>query len=295
MQKALEAALDEEDRRWWADVRERRDAAEKDVSAETPLQPRDVSAETRSGNRDTQILVEALQEREPAGARRADALLSMAETLLEHGPASGSGGDRYQIVVHTEAAGLEDPASAARSAIEHGPALPGHTLRRLACDASVVRMLVDGEGEPLSVGRKTRTIPPAIRRALKTRDGGCRYPGCTALRFLDAHHVKHWADGGETRLSNLVQLCRFHHHLLHEGGFGMKVLDDGALVFTRPDGRRVGPAARGHPRDPPGAEALMRSNRACGLTIDATTGECLWLGERMDLSSAVEGVLYGSG
>lgn len=96
MRKALEAAL-EEDERWWAKVRERREAVEKDVSAETPLQPGEHgSMPTWSENPSTNVLVQALQEREPVGARRADALLSMAETLLEHGPASASGGDRCQ-------------------------------------------------------------------------------------------------------------------------------------------------------------------------------------------------------
>ena len=66
-------------------------------------------------------------------------------------------------------------------------------------------------------GRKTRTIPPAIRRALNSRDGGCRFPGCTHQRYVDAHHIEHWADGGETKLSNLVTLCRLHHRLVHEG------------------------------------------------------------------------------
>jgi hypothetical protein len=91
--------------------------------------------------------------------------------------------------------------------------------------------------------RKTRSIPPSLARALKARDGGCRFPGCTHTRFTEGHHVKHWANGGETKLGNLVTLCGFHHHLVHEGGFGVHVLDDGAereaFVFARPDGTRI--------------------------------------------------------
>jgi uncharacterized protein DUF222/HNH endonuclease len=116
---------------------------------------------------------------------------------------------------------------------EHGPSLPAETVRRLGCDASVVAIVEDENGEALNVGRKTRTIPPAIRRALFSRDkDGCRFPGCTNRHYVDGHHIKHWANGGETRLSNLVVLCRFHHRLVHEGGVDVQVLDDGALRFV---------------------------------------------------------------
>ena len=121
--------------------------------------------------------------------------------------------------------------------VEHGAALPLETARRLGCDASVIRLVVDTKGEPLDVGRRTRTIPPTLRRALAARDQGCRYPGCTATRYVDGHHVQHWAAGGETKLANLVLLCRYHHRLVHEGGASVVVLDDGALRFTAPDGR----------------------------------------------------------
>ena len=94
------------------------------------------------------------------------------------------------------------------------------TSRRMACDASVVHWHETQDGEPLSVGRKTRSIPLAIRRALQRRDGGCRFPGCTCSRFVDAHHITHWADGGETGMDNLVLLCRRHHRMVHEGGSG---------------------------------------------------------------------------
>ncbi|MEQ1871421.1 MAG: DUF222 domain-containing protein [Vicinamibacterales bacterium] len=109
------------------------------------------------------------------------------------------------------------------------------TARRLACDASVVVMHHDPNGTPLDVGRKTRTIPPATRRALLARDTCCRFPGCTARR-CDAHHVMHWADGGATRLDNLVRLCRRHHRAVHESGFAIIQRPSGALVFHRPNG-----------------------------------------------------------
>src|SRR5690606_26004538 len=110
--------------------------------------------------------------------------------------------DRYQVVVHIDqallAAGLAEPPNGARlerCALENGPALALDTARRLACDAALVGMIDDKNGEPLNVGRKTRAIPPALRRALRARDGGCRWPGCNRTYFIHAHHVVHWANG----------------------------------------------------------------------------------------------------
>jgi hypothetical protein len=94
-------------------------------------------------------------------------------------------------------------------------------------------------GRPLSVGRKTRSIPPALRRALRTRDRGCRFPGCTSSCSVDAHHIEHWADGGATSLDNLVELCHHHHRLLHEGDYTVSTSGTG-FVFRRPDGRELG-------------------------------------------------------
>src|SRR5690606_6276450 len=131
-----------------------------------------------------------------------------------------------------------------RCELENGPALAVETAKRLACDASVVRIVEDGLGRPLDVGRKTRSIPPAIRRALQSRDAGCRFPGCTHTRFLDGHHIRHWADGGATRLSNLVLLCRHHHRQVHEGRAEVRMLGDGALRFQGPDGRALEAAPR---------------------------------------------------
>ena len=86
-------------------------------------------------------------------------------------------------------------------------------------------------GSVLDVGRKTRQISPALRRALSERDRGCRFPGCTNQRYVDGHHIRHWANGGETKLDNLVELCRLHHRLIHEDGFRMEALSDGRLAF----------------------------------------------------------------
>jgi hypothetical protein len=101
-------------------------------------------------------------------------------------------------------------------------------------------MLREGKnGESLSIGRKSRVIPPAMRRALKSRDAGCRFPGCAQTRFVDGHHIQHWSAGGHTSLHNLVLLCRHHHRLVHEGGFGCTRNAAGTVEFRTPEGALI--------------------------------------------------------
>ena len=125
--------------------------------------------------------------------------------------------------------------------------VPLPTVRRLCCDGGVVPLLEDDQGNVLSVGRKQRTVPTAIKRALMARDRCCRFPGCHHERFVDAHHIQHWADGGETSLENLLILCTHHHTLIHEEGFRVGRRADGTHYFARPDGRpiEVSPPAAG--------------------------------------------------
>jgi hypothetical protein len=242
------------------------------------------------------------------GAKRADALEAIANAFLaRQTDDAGAVADRFQVVVHIDHALLAAAPSGAGAphrceleGEEEGSerALAAETARRLACDCSVVGIVEDDDGEPLNVGRKTRSISPALQRALKARDGGCRFPGCDRTRFTAAHHIHHWAHGGETKLGNLVTLCTFHHRLVHERGFGLSVTDDGVFVFTRPDGSRVEPNGRLKWRfrgnfnvaapAMPSVAALLESNRTAGLAIDTRTARCRWLGERMDYSLAIE-------
>lgn len=222
-------------------------------------------------------------------ARRADALAVISESFLAHGTEELTGGDRHQIIVHVDAETLQE-RTAGRCGIEQGPSLASETARRLACDSSVVTIVENDKGEPLDVGRKTRSIPPALRRALNARDRGCRFPGCSNRRYVDAHHIHHWANGGETKQSNLVTLCRFHHRHVHEGRVAIQVLDDGTLRFVRPDGRvfespvpnLAGPGA--------GWPHLAAAHRERGLNIERHTAVTLWRGERMDHDLAVAGL-----
>lgn len=180
----------------------------------------------------------------PRAARQADALVALAERFLALPPGEDETlhtADRYQVTVHVSAETLREDAVIDADdppETEDGSVIAAETARRLGCDASVVPLLETADGEPLALGRKTRTISPALRRALKRRDGGCRFPGCTHTRFVDGHHIRHWADGGETNLHNLVLLCRRHHTLLHEGGYRV-VRDDRQLIFCRADGSIV--------------------------------------------------------
>ena len=151
------------------------------------------------------------------------------------------------------------------------------TSRRLACDASVVRIGHTSDGSVLDVGRKRRTIPPSVRRALEVRDRGCRFPGC-GLRFTDAHHIKHWADGGETRLENLLLLCGHHHRLLHEEGWNVEWWGkDRQAAFIDPRGQ----THMGRPRQAPELEpnpvkTLIEDTGSRGADPDFYTAGARW-------------------
>jgi hypothetical protein len=170
---------------------------------------------------------------EVAGSgNRADGAVAVADAALGR-KLDGEGSLRppVEVVVHVQASDLEGRT-------ELGDGISAEVSRRLLCDAGVVPMLEDEAGKTIDVGRKTRAIPPALRRALDARDGGCRFPGCTNRIFTDAHHVKHWLEGGETSLANTVLLCRRHHRFLHEYGFSLERVGE-ALVFRDPHGQVV--------------------------------------------------------
>ena len=219
--------------------------------------------------------------------QQADALALLAETALHQGLDPGTPGERYQVVVHVDAPVLANPAAPGQSVLDGGTHVSAETSRRLACDATRVIMRHDDDGRVVEVGARTRTIPPAIRRALHHRDGGCRFPGC-GVRFGQGHHIRHWAHGGPTTLSNLAMLCRRHHRAVHEEGYQVERLRDGELRFRRPDGRLlpdVPPAPR-VPDDP--VQALRTQNEAAGVRVDAGTTCPGWLGERLDVGWAID-------
>jgi hypothetical protein len=221
--------------------------------------------------------------------RRADALGLVAERALAAGfsegaPLSGTRAERYQVVLHVDSETLnEEGGGLGRSELENGTRVSAETSRRLSCDASVVGIAHGRDGAILDVGRRTRTIPPSLRRALEARDGGCRFPGC-GLRFTDAHHVKHWADGGETKLENLLLLCSHHHRLVHDLGWKVEWWGRGVdrhPAFLDPRGQvhmNTRPPAPAIGRD--AVEALVEQTTARGAEPGFYTAGARWKRER---------------
>ncbi len=236
--------------------------------------------------RDTVYQQVRVADRPSIGQQQADALALLAETAL-HRLDPGAPGARYQVVVHVDAAALADPDQPGQSVLEDGAHVPAETSRRLACDASRVVMRHDPEGRVVEIGARTRTIAPALRRALQHRDQGCRFPGC-GVRFGQGHHLRHWAQGGPTTLSNLAMLCRRHHRAVHEEGFQVDRHPDGALRFRWPDGRPLPdvPPPSSVPADP--VHVLREVHVAQGLRLHARTACPGWVGERLDVGWAID-------
>ncbi|MEJ2298879.1 MAG: DUF222 domain-containing protein [Woeseiaceae bacterium] len=217
----------------------------------------------------------------PVAARRADALAEVAETYLNHLENAGSTADRYQVVVHVAA---DDTRSAQ---LENGPHVSAETSKRIACDCCTTEIEEDASGNVLNIGRRSRTIPPAMRRALKARDGGCRFPGCNSHKFCDGHHIQHWADGGETSLDNLVLLCRFHHHLVHEGGFDCRKGAGGEVYFVDRREQRLN-EFRQAPRTSIEETLAWMYRTFESKGVSAETLQAKWYaGEQMDMEYAV--------
>jgi hypothetical protein len=148
--------------------------------------------------------------------RRADALEDLSRSFLEGSESSDVGGEKPHVNIHVDLPALKGVAGGLHET-ETGHVLGVDTIRQLACDASVTRIVLGPGSEILDVGRKTRVIPAGLRRAVIARDRHCTYKGCgRSARWCDVHHIVFWADGGETVLNNLCLLCRYHHTLTHK-------------------------------------------------------------------------------
>jgi hypothetical protein len=307
----------------------RHDAAA-DVSAETPPEPRKHQSHAQNQSRHPH------EHQPPPTLSRADALLAVAEAYLSSAASADATHDTaaapIELVVHVDHAALRaDPhahpgaaradtdthvdydPTAAHATLADGTPLSLATAQRLACDATVVLVTGDdgardahphAHDEDKLPSRRTRRIAPRLRRALRLRDDGCRFPGCTN-RLTDAHHVLAWARGGATRLANLCSLCRRHHRLVHEHGYRIDTTRDGELRFFRRDGSPVPLADERHrsngnghggdtgtgssPSDP--LAALRDANAAHGLAISSTTAFPRWDGEPVDYGLAVQALL----
>jgi hypothetical protein len=215
-------------------AREVEHEATKDDDDSATARNEEVHASAESPKREDRQHACAAQARLPS---HADGVVALAETYLAGSPVSGNGGERFQVMIHVEQDPLA-PEGGMAATLEDGTAIPAETLRRVACDAGIVAVTGDAQNG-LSIGRRSRSIPPAIRRALLLRDHGCRFPGCTHTHFLHGHHVQHWLHGGETSLDNLVTLCTRHHHLVHEDGWTIERGEAGGWEFAAPTGQPV--------------------------------------------------------
>jgi hypothetical protein len=248
----------------------------------------DVSAETFS---------DAVEQEEPPRYQallehsRADALAMMAEHFLANGESNGGlqglkGSERCQVMLHVD-------ITHEHCHMDDRQWVSPETAKRLSCDASVVTVLEDGQGRVLNIGRRTRTVPANISRALAIRDKTCRFPGCCESRYVDAHHIKHWADGGDTSLDNLVTLCRYHHRQLHRGSFSIRVDKTSAepqLLFATPSGRTIETSV--FPQFPDvSAQTWAEELRHAAPEVDAGTCVTQWRGEDCDYGMVVEGLL----
>jgi hypothetical protein len=240
----------------------------------------------------TQLHNEYPSENPPAGAsdseqerllyrnRRADALVLMANQSLQNASGEGSTTDRFQVVVHVDSQVLSGEQAyktggGPDSYIENEVALPVPAARRLSCSCNKVTAIVNGS-EPLNIGRSTRAIPTGIRRALAIRDTHCMFPGCDCTKYLDAHHIVHWSNGGETSMDNLMRVCHYHHVLLHEGGYNATRLATGELLFYKPDG------------------SILKTNMEPAKSNDTINPSAEpmwhWSGDSMDYSMALYGI-----
>jgi hypothetical protein len=170
--------------------------------------------------------------------RRADALVELASRQLRGGTLPAVHGRRPHLTLTADAATLRRLQGAEPGDVQGIGPVHAETARRVACDSVLTMATIAGHGEPPSIGRASRTVSAAMRTALGLRDGGCRFPGCDRpLEWTDGHHIRHWADGGETSLDNLVSLCRRHHRAVHEEGWQITLGPDRKIVVTEPCGR----------------------------------------------------------
>jgi hypothetical protein len=225
-----------------------------------------------------------------SGVTLADAAVAMAETQLARPEiVKTSSAERRQLCVHLREERLAS-TSEWKAELTDGTPLSGDTLKRIACDCGLVVAKTDDHGSPLDVGRRRRTVPPALRRALRMRDRTCRWPGCNHTVFVDAHHLEHWAQGGETTLRNCILVCHRHHVLLHEGGFRAEPGPDG-LTIRDPSGQLIEPVCQAPVLGASGVAPLEERQRARGIEVDRLTSLPRWDGTQLDLEAAVGGLM----
>jgi hypothetical protein len=280
-----------------ADVPAETPAPVKDVPAETPAPVKDVPAETpgclesddpwsEDSARAEVGLEEALLPVETAAA---DALVALCASVLGRGLTEEIEDPHVSVLVHVDEQVLGDPSAKGCAYIEGLGAITGHVAQRLACNGAVSQILFGSEGSVEQPGA-TRVVSASMRRALIARDRGCRWPGCTARRFLHAHHVVFWSKGGPTALSNLVTLCGAHHRLVHEGCWNLQLERSGELLVRSPEGTELPAVPKSRRAD---GDCLVEAHRQMGHDIADDT--LSYGGERFDLGLTVDAILSAVG
>ncbi len=226
------------------------------------------------------------------GRYRADAFMHMIQDRMRGNRPQRTPIEIIITVPHAGLCGSAEPPDLAM--IADGDVISTSTAQRYCCDADVVVAHVDEQGMPLSVGRKTRTISASIKRAILLHDRTCRFPGCTHSRYVDGHHIEHWANGGETALPNLMLLCSAPHTLLHEGGCRVEANDAGCWdVFDHRN--RIVEVQPGHAtpnttlnNDDPRRGLAALHNTHAALAITANTNASKWTGEPIDYATCID-------
>ena len=283
----------------------------KSVSAETLCQaPSNTKADTKADTTEQILDVEdPSAHQDTYGHTRADALVTMAEQFLATSDQNAQftglkGSERCQIMLHVDINTLRQHGDKAYCGQDHCDLDDKHwisakTAKRLSCDASLVTVLEDDRGKVLNIGRRARTVPASIKRALSLRDKTCRVPGCCHSRNLDGHHIRHWVDGGETSLENLVHLCRLHHSQLHRGLFSIHVetadaLNEPHMVFSTPSGQEIETSF--FPQfSAQSVKAAGADLRDAAPEVNAKTCVTRWRGEKCDYGMAIDALLQRDG
>lgn len=220
----------------------------------------------------------------PRGAINVDALAMIVETFMASQPATRNGGDRWMVGINVDADVLVDDDPDRTCELNDGAALPAETVRRLFCDASTVALIHRHIGEPLTVTRRSRSLPRSARRAARFRDHGCRFPGCGEQTFVDVHHIHHQGRGGGHEPTNVVELCWFHHRLVHEGGWTIRFLEHDEIIAITPTGNVISNRVEPHDRV---RTTIRQRNAAAGLAIGAHTITPHWWHDPLHLGDII--------
>ncbi len=246
------------------------------------------SAEVSAGTSTTGLRRRLAAERRES-ADRVDGLLWLAEAALGGKVGDVSPASPVEVVVHVDQAELDQGDRGPDSSLDDGRSIEPESTERLLCDAAVVRVVEDARGSLLDVGRRTRSIPTPIKRALRARDGGCRFPGCGRQR-TDGHHIVRWSKGGATSLGNLVSLCRRHHRFVHEAGWRIETSERGGLRFCDTFGSYVPTHDVRGVIHGDAIEVLRADLADAGINIDASTAHPHSMGTP-DYGAAVEALI----